>query len=70
MARVQPLGRGDHLVDLTPSPQTRRACPDPSATLRVRAIRYQRRGFRAQTSLTSLLRKRPRRRPPRLSDLH
>jgi hypothetical protein len=52
---VARLGPGDHLVDLTPSHQTRRNHADLPPTLRVRAIRYQRRGFRAQTLLTSLL---------------
>ena len=52
---VQRLGPGDALVELTPSHCTRRAHPTLPATLRVRAIRYQRRGFRPQTLLTSLL---------------
>ena len=56
---VQRLGPGDQLVDLTPSQETRRLMRhgpgDLPPTLRVRAIRYQRRGFRAQTLLTSLL---------------
>jgi len=49
------LGPGDHLVDLCPSHQTRFVHRDRPPSLRVRAIRYQRRGFRAQTLLTSLL---------------
>jgi transposase IS4-like protein/DDE family transposase len=52
---VERLGPGDHLVDLRPSHQTRRNHKELPPTLRVRAIRYQRRGFRAQTLLTSLL---------------
>ena len=52
---VERLGPGDHLVDLCPSHQTRFVHRDLPPTLRVRAIRYQRRGFRAQTLLTSLL---------------
>jgi hypothetical protein len=56
---VQRLGPGDHLVDLTPNRQARhkvRHGPrDLPLTLRVRTIRCQRRGFRAQTLLTSLL---------------
>jgi Insertion element 4 transposase N-terminal/Transposase DDE domain len=56
---VQRLGPGDHLVDLTPSRRARRLVRhgprDLPPTLRVRAIRYQRRGFRAQMLLTSLL---------------
>jgi hypothetical protein len=56
---VARLGPGDHLVDLTPSREARRLVRhgprDLPSTLRVRAIRYQRRGFRAHTLLTSLL---------------
>lgn len=56
---VQRLGPGDHLVDLTPSPQARRLVRhgprDLPPALRVRAIQYHRRGFRAQLLLTSLL---------------
>jgi hypothetical protein len=56
---VARLGPGDHLVDLTPSPEARRLVRhgprDLPPTLRVRAIRYHRRGFRAHTLLTSLL---------------
>jgi len=56
---VQRLGPGDQLVDLTPCREARRLVRygprDLPPTLRVRAIRYQRRGFRAQTLLTSLL---------------
>jgi len=52
---VERLGPCDHLVDLCPSHQTRFVHRDLAATLRVRAIRYQRRGFRVQTLLTSLL---------------
>jgi len=56
---VQRLGPNDHLVDLTPSRQARHkvrhTAPNLPPTLRVRAIRYQRRGFRACTLYTSLL---------------
>jgi hypothetical protein len=56
---VQRLGLNDHLVDLTPSRQARHkvrhSAPNLPPTLRVRAIRYQRRGFRACTLYTSLL---------------
>jgi hypothetical protein len=52
---VERLGAGDHLVDLCPSHQTRFVHRDLPPTLRVRAIRYQRRGFRTHTLLTSLL---------------
>jgi hypothetical protein len=51
----QRLGPGDALVELRPSRATRRLHPDLPETLRVRAIRYHRRGFRPQTLLTSLL---------------
>src|SRR5262249_45566073 len=46
---VERLGPGDHLLDLCPSHQT------PLVHRHLRATRYPRRGFRAQTLLTSLL---------------
>ena len=49
------LGPNDQLVEIAPSRPTRRAHPELPETLEVRAIRYQRRGFRPQTLLTSLL---------------
>jgi len=49
------LGPHDQLVEIAPSRHTRRAHPELPETLEVRAIRYQRRGFRPQTLLTSLL---------------
>jgi Insertion element 4 transposase N-terminal/Transposase DDE domain len=55
MRLVQRLGRHDQLVDLAPSHETRRVHAGLPPTLRVRAIRYQRKGFRPQTLLTSLL---------------
>lgn len=54
-AVVEPLGPGDALVELRPSRQTRAAHPALPEAWRVRAVRYQRRGFRPQTLLTSLL---------------
>lgn len=45
----------DCLVDLPVHRNLRRAHPELPATLTARAIRYQRRGFRPQTLLTSLL---------------
>jgi hypothetical protein len=48
------LGVHDHLVEVTLSKPSRRADPQLPETLQVRAVRYQRRGFRAQTLLTSL----------------
>jgi hypothetical protein len=52
---IQELGPGDALVELRPSRHTRRVHPRLPESLTVRAIQYQRRGFRAQTLLTSLL---------------
>ena len=52
---VRQLGPEDELVELTLSPQSRKADPTLPKTMTVRAIRYQRRGFRPQTLLTSLL---------------
>ena len=51
---IRRLGANDHLVEITLSKQARRADPELPQTLQVRAVRYQRRGFRAQTLLTSL----------------
>lgn len=52
---VKRLGRGDVLVELPINRNLRRAHPGLPETLQARAIRYQRRGFRPQTLLTSLL---------------
>lgn len=52
---VKRLGRGDQLVELAIHRNVRRAHPHLPETLQARAIRYQRRGFRPQTLLTSLL---------------
>jgi hypothetical protein len=51
---IRRLGANDHLVEITMSKPARRADPQLPKTLQVRAVRYQRRGFRAQTLLTSL----------------
>jgi len=54
----KPLGPNDHLVDLIPCKQPhkiRHSAPNLPSTLRVRAIRYQRRGLRVCTLYTSLL---------------
>jgi len=48
------LGPNDHLVEITLPKQARRAHPELPETLQVRVVRYQRRGFRVQTLLTSL----------------
>jgi hypothetical protein len=52
---IQELGSGDALVELRPSRFTRQLHPNLPESLTVRAIQYQRKGFRAQTLLTSLL---------------
>jgi hypothetical protein len=49
------LGPHDHLVDLPIHRSARRAHPELPESLPARAVRYQRRGFRPQTLLTSLL---------------
>lgn len=49
------LGRNDDLVEITLSDKTRRAYPDLPPVWTARAIRYQRKGFRPSTLLTSLL---------------
>lgn len=52
---VESLGSDDHLVDLPFDSRQRRAHPQWPSVLRVRAIGYQRPGFRPQILLTSLL---------------
>ncbi|MFW6087595.1 MAG: IS4 family transposase [Myxococcota bacterium] len=52
---VEPLGEGDDLVQMDVSSQARANDPTLPPTYRMRAIRYQRRGSRPQTLLTSLL---------------
>jgi hypothetical protein len=52
---IQKLGPGDSLVQLRPSPATRKLHASLPETLTVRAIEYQHNGFRAQILLTSLL---------------
>lgn len=54
-ANMRPLGEGDALVDLATARHTRKANPGLPDPFTVRAIRYQRNGFRPQTLLTSLL---------------
>jgi hypothetical protein len=49
------LGRDDELVELQVSPRSRTADHSLPRTWVARAIRYQRRGFKPQTLLTSLL---------------
>ncbi len=52
---LQKLGPRDFLIELPIHNNLRRAHPELPETLRARLIRYQRRGFRPQTLLTSLL---------------
>ena len=52
---VHSLGPGDDLVAIPLTRALRKAHPDLPVSLPARAIRYQRRGFRPQTLLTSLL---------------
>lgn len=49
------LGSNDRLVEIQLSEQTRRAHPDLPTVWKVRAIKYQRKGFRPSILLTSLL---------------
>ncbi|MDX2087897.1 MAG: IS4 family transposase [Kofleriaceae bacterium] len=48
------LGKGDELVEMDVSREARRKDPSLPRTWTMRAIRYQRKGFRPQTLLTSL----------------
>jgi hypothetical protein len=52
---IKRLGKGDELVELEFSDQTRRANPGMPERWLVRAIRYERKGFKPQTLLTSLV---------------
>ena len=52
---IRKLGPGDALVELRPSASTRKLQPGLPETVLMRAIRYQRKGFKPQTLLTSLL---------------
>jgi len=52
---VRRLGPRDEIVQISLSRQSRCADPELPETLEVRAVRYQRKGFRPQTLLTSLL---------------
>lgn len=53
--RIVRFAAGDELVELNVSSVARRKDPSMPATWRMRAIRYQRRGFAPQLLLTSLL---------------
>lgn len=52
---IQSLGPGDDLVEVEFSPESRKDDPSLPKTMQVRAIRYQRPGFKPQVLLTSLL---------------
>jgi hypothetical protein len=52
---IRRLGRGDDLVEMKVSSDARKKDPSLPATWTARAIAYQRKGFRPQTLLTSLL---------------
>ncbi len=51
---VRPLGPGDDLVEIPVNRALRKQHPELPESIPARAIRYQRRGFRPQTLLTSL----------------
>ena len=52
---VKTLGPGDQLVEMTVSSEARRKDPTLPKTFQARAIRYQRKGYRPSTLLTSLI---------------
>lgn len=52
---IRRLGPGDELVEMTVSSAARKKDPSLPRTFLARAIRYQRKGFRPKTLLTSLL---------------
>lgn len=52
---VEHISDTDAIVDLKINSRDRRADPSLPETMRVRAIRYERKGFRTRTLLTSLL---------------
>jgi hypothetical protein len=53
--RVERYASGDELVELNVSREARKKDPSMPATWRMRAIRYQRRGFKPQLLLTSMI---------------
>lgn len=53
--RLERFATGDELIELNVSSEARKKDPSMPATWRMRAIRYQRRGFAPQLLLTSLL---------------
>lgn len=52
---IERLGRGDELIEIEVRHGTRRQHPELPETFQARAVRYQRKGFRPQILLTSLL---------------
>jgi hypothetical protein len=52
---VEKLGKGDDLVELDVSPQAREHDPSLPKTFRARAVKYEKKGFRPETVLTSLI---------------
>ena len=54
-SKVKRLGPNDYLVEIPINKSLRRKHPEMPPTMPARAIRYQRRGFRSQVLLTSLL---------------
>jgi hypothetical protein len=52
---LRSLGPGDDLIEMKVSPEARKADPSLPERWQMRAIRYQRKGFRPQTLLTSLV---------------
>lgn len=52
---IKRLGRGDELVEIEFPPQLRRKHPELPEKFLARAVRYQRKGFRPQILLTSLV---------------
>src|SRR5215467_1299468 len=53
--RIERFAVGDELIELNVSKEARQKDPSMPATWRMRAIRYQRRGFKPQILLTSLV---------------
>ena len=54
-SKLKRLGPNDYLVEIPINKSLRRKHPEMPPTMPARAIRYQRRGFRSQVLLTSLL---------------
>jgi Insertion element 4 transposase N-terminal/Transposase DDE domain len=53
--KLKALGKGDDLIEMTVSGEARRKDPSLPKTFHARAIRYQRKGYRPSTLLTSLV---------------